>query len=137
MLFWTGGIVVVAINAVAIYAAWWALFNDRARGRRRCPRCWHDLGHTPGMTCGECGFVGQHEREFAGTRRHWTFAALAILSCVGVAGAVYWRASEQGWTSYLPTRVTIALLPFTDDVNTPVYRELTRRINRDRLTARH
>ena len=137
LLFWTGGIVVLAIYAVAIYAAWWSLFNDRARGRRRCPRCWHDLGHTPGMTCGECGLVALHEREFARTRRRWTFAALAILACVGVAGAAYWRASDQGWASYLPTRVAIALLPFTDDIHTPVFRELSRRINRDRLTARH
>jgi hypothetical protein len=26
----------------------WALFWDRSRGRRRCPKCWYDLRGTQG-----------------------------------------------------------------------------------------
>ena len=45
-------IVVTTLLAVAFAAAsvgivWWALFGDKPRGRRRCPRCWHDLSGTP------------------------------------------------------------------------------------------
>ena len=53
---------VLAFVAVGVGAVWWALFRDKARGRRRCPRCWHDLSATPGMTCGECGFAAQADR---------------------------------------------------------------------------
>ena len=65
------GLLVLAVNAGAVYVAWWALFKDRSRGRRRCPRCWHDLDYTPGMTCGECGFVARNEDDLATTRRRW------------------------------------------------------------------
>ena len=43
--------------SLAVWAIWWAIFADKARGRRRCPRCWHDLSRTPGLTCSECGLV--------------------------------------------------------------------------------
>lgn len=33
----------------------WALFRDRSRGRRRCPRCWYDMAGVPGLQCPECG----------------------------------------------------------------------------------
>ena len=135
-LFVAFGLLVLAVNAGAVYVAWWALFKDRSRGRRRCPRCWHDLGYTPGMTCGECGFFAQNEDDLARTRRRWGHAALAILSCVAVSGAAYWIMAERGWASYVPTRSLIAMLPTLGDLRSSPYRELSRRVGRGRLTER-
>jgi hypothetical protein len=33
----------------------WALFWDRSRGRRRCPKCWYNMEGVPGLRCPECG----------------------------------------------------------------------------------
>ncbi|MHC4107684.1 MAG: hypothetical protein ACYSTY_06325, partial [Planctomycetota bacterium] len=133
-VYWARGILVLAIYVGAIYLAWWALFKDRARGRRRCPRCWHDLAHTPGMTCSECGFSAHHEGQFARTRRRWAHAGAAIGTCVAVAGAGYWSMPDRGWASYLPTRSLIVILPVTKDLRGSVYRELNRRAAKGRLT---
>ncbi len=69
-LFWLMG-AVVACGGLVLTG--WALFWDRARGRRRCPKCWYDLAATPagaaGTTCPECGRTARSERELARTRR--------------------------------------------------------------------
>ncbi|MEM7230145.1 MAG: hypothetical protein AAF432_15165, partial [Planctomycetota bacterium] len=43
-----------------------ALFFNRIRklwnNQRRCPKCWYDMSHTPGLTCGECGRTAKKER---------------------------------------------------------------------------
>ena len=36
----------------------WAMFGDRARGRRRCPRCWYDMSGATLLKCPECGREG-------------------------------------------------------------------------------
>ena len=70
-IYWLGWIAVVAIYVVMIYLTWWGLFGDKPHGRRRCPQCWYDLSHTPGMTCGECGRVARSERDLGRYRRRW------------------------------------------------------------------
>lgn len=32
-----------------------ALLWDRARGRRRCPKCWYDMSGVDSLRCPECG----------------------------------------------------------------------------------
>jgi len=51
-----------ALAAIALVLFSWAIFWDRARGRRRCPRCWYDMaaavertGEDGGFICPECG----------------------------------------------------------------------------------
>ncbi len=126
---------ILAVNVAAVYVAWRALFADRARGRRRCPRCWHDLSRTPGLTCSECGFQARHERQLARTRRRWGIAAASIGICVCLAGWLHWEFSSTRWISLVPTSALTALLPI-NDANGTLHRELTRRAARDQLTDR-
>lgn len=135
---WSGFLLLAAalpVYAAGVYLAWRALFRDRPRGRRRCPRCWHDLTHTPGMTCGECGFAAAAERDFGRTRRHWTLALLAIGLCLGMAVWLQARLESYTLASHLPTRVLIGVLRFGGEGN--VHAELARRIGRDELTPAH
>lgn len=135
---WLGiavAIFVLAVYGVAIYAAWWALFSDRPRGRRRCPRCWQDLTHTPGMTCNECGFTAGRQADFDHTRRRWAVAAGAVATCVALAGWVYWITADRHWTSYAPTGVLLTALPFTQDPSGNVSRELGGRASRGQLDS--
>ena len=128
---------VVALMGSLIYLAWWALFADRSRGRRRCPRCWYDMAHAPppGMTCPECGFVAKAERQFHRTRRRYVLAAAAIL--INVAGALYIteRSMQRGFQALLPTRVLIWMLPFSDNPGTGLLGELVFRAGRSELSV--
>jgi len=70
---WVTAIGILALLGAMVFLAWWGLYWDRARGRRRCPRCWYNLAYTPGMTCGECGYTGRSEKEpaTAGASPSW------------------------------------------------------------------
>lgn len=111
-----GVVLAAAFMAAAVGAIWWAVFGDKSRGRRRCPRCWHDLSRTAGLTCGECGFTARAEAELGKARRRWG-SALAVLAAV-VAVAVWVQASvlNRTWTSYLPNAF-LAWLPSAIDVD--------------------
>lgn len=95
--------------AAAVGTIWWAIFGDKARGRRRCPRCWHDLSRTPGLTCSECGHAARGEAELGKARRRWGVAAATL---VAVAAAAVWTQSiilNQGWASYVPDVLLVRL----------------------------
>lgn len=80
----------------------WGLRGDRAKGRRRCPRCWYDMSGGPSLTCPECGHAAPATRALVRTRRRWWAAAagLALVLPLGaVAGARYGR---QAWYAVLP-----------------------------------
>lgn len=125
--------VAVAIAAL-VFTAWWALFADRAKGRRRCPRCWYDLAYSPGMLCAECGHEGRSERDFHRTRRRPRLAVAAILACIGIVIAVDLQASQRGYAFYLPTRALLWLLPLSNDSSSPVFTELVNRGQSGRLS---
>lgn len=59
----------------------WALFWDRSRGRRRCPKCWYDMAGVPGLKCPECGRTAHLEAKLHKTRRRkrWAIAGLLIV----------------------------------------------------------
>ena len=73
LTYWLAWVLGVLVVGLGVTLTWWGLFGDRARGRRRCPRCWHDLSHTPGMTCSVVTFLRSSE-----TRE--TLTALGSLS---------------------------------------------------------
>jgi len=126
---WTAVIGLLALLAGLVFLAWWALFADRAKGRRRCPRCWYDLAYTPGRTCPECGHTGRSEKEFSRTRRRWGLAILAMLAGSLVGGFIIDRAKYEGWMSYLPNTMLVWLLPVGGDANGLVISELDARMS--------
>ena len=136
ILYWLGWVGVIAFYGAMIYLAWWALFSDRHKGRRRCPKCWYDMCGTPGMTCNECGFTVQREKQLSKRRRRPLMAVLAFVFCVAVAGFINERRTDQGWLSLAPTKALILSLPFTMDLNGDTYEELLRRMRADELSPR-
>lgn len=101
-------VLVVAFGALGIGAVWWALFGDKARARR-CPRCWHDLSGTPGMTCGECGHVARNESELWRTRRRWGVAATALMSILAITAWARLEVINASWVGFVPNAVLVHL----------------------------
>lgn len=95
-----GGILALA----GLGLLWWALLWDRARGRRRCPRCWYNLAGTPGnLTCSECGRTTKTERQLFRTRRRWRWAALALVVLAACPALIGWQQTRKfNWNNYKP-----------------------------------
>jgi hypothetical protein len=107
---WTATGWLLAILAFALFL--WSLFADRARGRRRCPRCWYDMAGVPGLTCPECGRAHKSERRLTRTRRRRWTACLALLAILGGSAIILAPGIRRnGWRSILPTTVIIFMLP--------------------------
>ncbi|UCD74422.1 MAG: hypothetical protein JSV91_11595 [Phycisphaerales bacterium] len=132
--YWLYGVGLIVAIAGLVFAAWWALFADRPRGRRRCPRCWYDMAYSPGMTCSECGFTARTEKDFSRTHRRWKIGLTAILGGAILGGFVIDRANLRGWPSYLPSNVLIWSMPLMDIPSGALYRELDDRLAANRLT---
>jgi hypothetical protein len=128
-VYWLALFGVLAVNGALVYLAWWGLFSDRAKGRRRCPRCWYDLAYSPGMTCAECGFTAQREAQLYRTRRRYRVSAAAILASVLIAIALNNRITQRGVPSMLPTRLLLWMLPLSEPSNNiaTIYGELLSR----------
>ena len=133
LLGWLAGIGVAVFLA---WAMWWALFHDRSRGARRCPRCWHvtDPGHAPepNLRCPECGHLARSERDLLRTRRKWL---LAVLCVTGLGAETVWvqaLTAQEGWWSILPDRVLLPLSASLGD--RPVARRMRASL-RDRLVC--
>ena len=133
-IYWLGWIVVLATYVVMIYLTWWGLFGDKPHGRRRCPQCWYDLSHTPGMTCGECGRVARSERDLGRYRRRWGFAIFGIVISVAVTLFINGQIAKQGFTGLIPTKALIVSLPLMGNSNSSLCQELTDRARRSRLS---
>jgi hypothetical protein len=131
---WVEVIGLVALFAFLVYAAWWSWFSDRPRGRRRCPECWYDLTHGPGMTCPECGFAARSERDLRRRRRRPWAGVLAIVGCTMIGVYLGERVMTIGWSSYLPTWSLVVAMPITDNTRGVVFRELDRRVRDDSLS---
>ena len=114
--------------------------GDAARGRRRCPRCWHELGPAPATDggtddstddstdestagesarrarqCGECGFAAAHEADTLRTRRRAGLGLLAVVAILAIVGAARLRSLNQGPGSMVPTRVLLGISALAGD----------------------
>ncbi|MCC6425896.1 MAG: hypothetical protein IT435_03650 [Phycisphaerales bacterium] len=110
-LYWTIAAVLLAGAGVLVIRA---LFWDRARGRRRCPKCWYDMSGTDGMRCTECGHKAGSEGRLARTRRHWRWlplAGLLVLAADSVRRIP--DPDKEGWTRFVPTTVMILVPPMS------------------------
>jgi hypothetical protein len=130
-LIWASALIAMVLS---IPLLWWSLFGDRQRGRRRCPRCWHDLTGTPGMTCGECGFSAASERMLHRSRRRLGLTALSISIMAASLGVVFWEVDRDWWLELVPSRVLIASMPWTSDSSNALVRELYSRQARGDLS---
>lgn len=71
---------------------------------RRCPKCWYDLSHSPGLTCSECGYAAQRERQLHRVRRLNRHLAIAITALAAGYMAIRGPAIKQrGWWAAVPT----------------------------------
>lgn len=84
--------------------------GDPANGRRRCPRCWHELGPT-GARCSECGHAVANERDVTRTRRRPWRGVAAILAILGIGVAARVRFLDSGPWSIAPTSLLLRATP--------------------------
>lgn len=105
----------VAAVITLVYGMWWALFADRSRGERRCPRCWHLIAPGAPMQCPECGRTFRSERDLLRTRRRWLLATACLAALV--TGTLWLRVqlTDSGWWRLMPARALIALVPWLGD----------------------
>ncbi len=95
------------VAATFLVLIWRALFADRSRGRRRCPRCWHNLHETPGLRCPECGHAVRREEHFFRTRRRWGSAVLLLVALLSSAFYVRLAVTGQSVFDYAPNWVLL------------------------------
>ncbi|GEM_PF-4432001 len=134
MLFLAIGWVVIGLGTLGVLAA---LFVDRSRGRRRCPRCHYDLAHTEGLACPECGRAHAHEGRLYLTRRHWGLACVAfVVALVGVSLLYVPRVQKHGWARVTPTWALIASFERLDNLGPGWTTELTARLRLPTTTDR-
>lgn len=112
-LLWCFAAVLALAGLLVIFRA---LFGDRARGRRRCPRCWYDMSGTDGLRCPECGRSAKSASRLLRTRRRPLRAAAGLLMLLA-AYLVYLtpRAIAGGWWTAVPTPVLVLALQFYND----------------------
>jgi hypothetical protein len=117
---------VLALVGVLLLA--YALFADRSKGRRRCPKCGYHMAGIEGRRCPECGKEAKSEKRLFKTRRHWRRAAAAVVLLIApslaLAGWSRWEA--RGWAG-VPDR---ALVLFTRLDNKQARTEASARIDR-------
>jgi len=122
----------LAIAGLALLV--WALLWDRARGRMRCPKCWYDMqgaeaDDAGAFKCPECGRAIRHERKLRRTRRRWRWVLPTCLLLIGAfASTVTPKAKRDGVLSLVPNAVLPHLLVFVDHGETPIAREVKRRV---------
>jgi hypothetical protein len=114
------------LACAGVWLGWRALLHDRARGRKRCPKCWYDLTALTGLDepeaparesspapnapselprCPECGHVARKMKHLSRTRRHWKLALLAlVLMMLSVGSGVTPKVRRDGWASLIPLR---------------------------------
>jgi len=109
---WTWYTLAALLAAGGFALAVWALFHDRARNRRRCPKCWYSMEGIPSTTCPECGKNARTERRLLRTRRRWGRFAIALtLSAAGYVSSRVpaWR--DGGWSELVPTTALVLAAP--------------------------
>jgi hypothetical protein len=86
---WNVPIIWTVFSLFAVAAAmllYLGFFQDRSRGRPRCPRCWYNMTGAPSFVCPECGHDARSPKRLYRTRRRrWAI----LLSFVAVACCYY------------------------------------------------
>ena len=113
-MFWIAGGV---LGIAGLWLAYWALLSDRAKGRKRCPKCWYDMQGAKSLRCPECGHTAKGERKLRKTRRRWRWALLSVVLFLGATSlGLTPRVREGGLASILPTTGLILVQRYRDDL---------------------
>lgn len=106
-----------------------ALFGDRSRGQRRCPRCFYEMDPAIGLSCSECGHTARSAADLGRTRRHWRTALLASLLLLAPALAVgalgRWH-QQGGWPAVPAPILTRLLWTGSEEAHTDAIRRIRR-----------
>lgn len=101
----TGWMLAIGGVLFALYALFW----DRPRGRRRCPKCWYDMAGVPGLVCPECGREAKGERQLFRMRQRRKLAVVVVLATALPAYVLIhveeWR--QHGWPALAPSSVLV------------------------------
>jgi hypothetical protein len=108
------------LAGAALLLLLWALFWDRSRGRKRCPKCWYDMSGVPGLRCPECGRQVKHERGLFKTRRRRLWTGCAIILCAfGLATSGVPRYRAGGWLGLVPSTYLVYFATANDTPSVP------------------
>lgn len=82
--------------------------GERSRGRRRCAKCWYDMGGTESRQCPECGHVARSERGLYRPRRRQRVLAFGVvLMAASVVPLGVMRYQAGGVIAVIPTSFLI------------------------------
>ncbi len=108
---WVFALIGIALGGMGVLVIALALFRDKARGSRRCPKCWYDMSGAATLQCPECGSVARTERDLYRPRRRWKRAGFgaALLTLALIVAAV--PSYQRGWPSLLPGWLLVYVAP--------------------------
>ncbi len=113
---WIAFGVLIALTGAAM--AMRAVFRDRARDRRRCPRCWYEIGEVASLCCPECGRKAASEAALRRTRRRWRRAALGVAIMLAGTSISAWPAVRgEHWSEFVPMRVLYWAASMSEDAS--------------------
>ncbi len=72
--------VLALFAALTVLLLYLGLFQDRSRGRPRCPKCWYNMTGAPSLVCPECGHDARSPKRLHRTRRRRWAIALSVLT---------------------------------------------------------
>jgi hypothetical protein len=112
---WLWPAIAITLAVIGLIVLVFALFRDRSRGRRRCPKCWYSMDGAPTLTCPECGRVAKTEKKLFKTRRSRRGIAVALALFTAAYSAWKWPAlRREGWTALIPTTALVFIAPVGD-----------------------
>ena len=122
MIPWYGWTISGVLALLGLWAVGALVIGDRARGRRRCPKCWHSLDGLPerddgGWVCPECGRAVRREKDLFRTRRKRgviAVVAVTFLAGLGWYGYGVHQRWAEGKTAWVPTLGAIMLVRLSD-----------------------
>ena len=116
----------LVLGLVGLGLCYWFLLADRAKGRKRCPKCWYDMSFADTLRCPECGHDAKRTADLLKTRRR--FKGLWSCTLVFLTAGFLWiqpRVQQHGWVSVMPSTALILCLRLGD--TQALFAELDRR----------
>jgi len=128
-IIWAVLVLFAALTALLLYLG---LFQDRSRGRPRCPKCWYNMTGAPSLVCPECGHDARSPRRLHRTRRRRWAVVLAVLTafCCYYSWLVKVRVAELKEPVVAALRPTAWLLLTLQTAPPPQFDLLHQRVRR-------